>query len=161
MKAKLVFALLMPGVCILTGCSVNGHLYPVQGPMASLTAPPVMTAKLYESPPNITLTLANGELFNGRLKVLYPSSSNLNPAGAPPAPPQPNLAFAWDTVYGQGFFVAHVLGQQLGQAVITGNQGTVVQVEVAIARGVAIDNKGNIYKIVFAVAQPASAGSGP
>jgi hypothetical protein len=149
MKAKLFFALLMPAVCIVSGCSVTGRLYPVQGPMASLTAPPLMTAKLYESPSRVTLTLANGELFNSRLQVLYPSSSNLNPTGAPPAPPQPNLAYAWDTVYGQGFFVAHVLGQQLGQAVITGSQGTIVQVEVAVARGVAIDSKGNFYKIVW------------
>jgi hypothetical protein len=149
MNAKSAFALLLLSAFAISGCAVPGRLYPVQGPMASLAAPPVMTAKLYQSHLRITLTLANGELFNGELKVLYPSSSNLNPTGAPPSPPQPNLAYAWDTVYGQGYFVAHVLGQQLGQAVITGNQGTVIQVEVAIAHGVAIDNKGNIYKIVF------------
>jgi len=39
-------------------------------------------------------TVANGE-------VLYP--------------PQPNLAFAWDAVYGQGFFVAKILGKKFGQ----------------------------------------------
>jgi len=148
MNARSIFAPPLLCAAMISGC-VGGRLYPVQGPMASLTAPPVLTAKLYQSHLRITLTLANGELFNGQLKVLYPSSSNLNPAGAPPSPPQPNLAYAWDTVYGQGYFVAHVLGQQLGQAVITGNQGTVIQVEVAIAHGVAIDNKGNIFKIVF------------
>jgi hypothetical protein len=149
MNAKHVFALLLLCAGIMSGCHVTGRLYPVQGPLASLTAPPIMTARLNENPSSVSLTLANGEQFKGPLNVLHPSSSNLNPAGAPPALPQPNLAFAWDTVYGQGFFVAKVLGNQLGQAVLSGNQGTVVQVEIALARGVAIDNKGNVYKIVF------------
>ncbi len=149
MNTGRVFAPLLLCAAIISGCAVPGRLYPVQGPLTSLTAPPVMTAMLYQSHLRITLRLANGEIFNGQLKVLYPSSSNLNPTGTPPSPPQPNLAYAWDTVYGQGYFVAHVLGQQLGQAVITGSQGTVIQVEVAIAHGVAIDNKGNIFKIVF------------
>jgi hypothetical protein len=149
MNARQIFASLLLCAGIMSGCYANGRLYPVQGPLASLTAPPIMTARLSEKPPSISLALANEEQFKGPLKVLYPSSSNLSPAGSPPALPQPNLAFAWDTVYGQGFFVAKVLGQQLGQAVLTGSQGTVVQVEIAVARGVAVDNKGNIYKIVF------------
>jgi hypothetical protein len=146
-KRVSVFLVLCAG--LMAGCSIGGRLYPVQGPLASMTAPPVMTARLQEKPTKIALTLANGEQFNGPLKVLYPSTADLSPAGAPPALPQPNLAFAWDRVYGRGFFVARVLGQQLGQGVLTGNQGTVVQVEVAVARGVAVDNKGNIYKIVW------------
>jgi len=109
-----------------------------------------LTANLANGSAAISLSLANGEKFQGQLKVFHPSTSNLEPTGAPPVPPQPNLAFAWDSVYGQGFFVAHVLGQQLGQGVLTGSQGSVVQVEVAVAKGVGIDNKGNMYKIVFA-----------
>ncbi|MGB6803488.1 MAG: hypothetical protein WBE31_14575, partial [Candidatus Sulfotelmatobacter sp.] len=73
---------------------------------------------------------------------------------APPAGqislPQPNLAFAWDAVYGEGFFVAHILGNEFGQGVFTGNQGTVLQVETLDGRnGVAVDNKGNTYKMVW------------
>lgn len=64
--------------------------------------------------------------------------------------PQPNLAFAWDEVYGQGFFVAHILGKQIGQGIFTGKQGTVLQLESLDGRnGVAVDNKGNIYKVVW------------
>jgi hypothetical protein len=64
--------------------------------------------------------------------------------------PQPNLAFAWDAVYGEGFFVAHILGNKFGQGVFTGNQGTVLQVESLDGRnGVAVDNKGNTYKMVW------------
>lgn len=149
MHAKQVFALLMLCAGMMSGCVASGRLYPVQGPLAALTAPPVMTARLTQSPSAISLVLANGERFSGPIKVVNPASANLNPAGPPLVLPQPNLAFAWGTVYGQGFFVAKVLGQQLGQGVLTGSQGTVVQVEIAVARGVAVDNKGNIYKIVF------------
>jgi hypothetical protein len=49
-------------------------------------------------------------------------------------PPQPNLAFAWDAVYGQGFFVAKILGKKFGQGVFIGNQGTLLQVETLDGR---------------------------
>ena len=81
-------------------------------------------------------------------------------------PGQFSLASAWDTVYGQGFYTAHVLGTPLfAQTVLTGNQGSVLQVEMyrqehgsdtdpnSVApldiRGVAKDSKGNIYKLAF------------
>ncbi|MGB8845433.1 MAG: hypothetical protein WCC73_07115, partial [Terracidiphilus sp.] len=74
-------------------------------------------------------------------------------------PPQPNLAFAWDVVYGQGFFLANILGSKtVGQATLTGSNGTVLQIEFQAEKlgmpventfGVAVDNKGNIYKVVL------------
>jgi hypothetical protein len=64
-------------------------------------------------------------------------------------PPQLNLGFAWDAIYGQGYFVAHLLGQSCGHSVMTGSKGTVLQVEFNFPRGVAIDNKGNLYKLVW------------
>jgi hypothetical protein len=69
--------------------------------------------------------------------------------------PQPNLAFAWDVVYGQGYFLAHVLGTRLRQAIVTGDMGTVLQVECQFTdghsafNGVAVDSKGNIYKVAW------------
>jgi hypothetical protein len=69
--------------------------------------------------------------------------------------PQPNLAFAWDAIYGQGFFLAQILGNQIKQVVAKGDQGTVIQVECLPAggpnslNGVAVDSKGNLYKVVF------------
>jgi hypothetical protein len=70
---------------------------------------------------------------------------------------------AWDTVYGQGYYLAHVLGEgQYGRATMTGNQGTSLQVEIhsSVSRqgsemqtsqpkGVAKDSKGNLYKVVL------------
>jgi hypothetical protein len=78
------------------------------------------------------------------------------------APQLTNLASAWDTVYGQGFYTAHVLGTKFfARASITGNQGTVLEVEMyrlepntqnpgpIEIKGVAKDSKGNIYKLAL------------
>jgi hypothetical protein len=78
-----------------------------------------------------------------------PPATPVTPSGAPVALPQPNLAAAWDAIYGQGFYLAHVLGNQLGRANLTGSAGTAIQVEVFNARGIAVDNKGDVYKLVF------------
>lgn len=72
------------------------------------------------------------------------------------------LQSEWDSIYGKGFYVAHVLGARLyAQATLRGNRGTVVDVEMyrsvteddpgheerGPVRGVAQDNHGNTYKI--------------
>jgi hypothetical protein len=72
------------------------------------------------------------------------------------------LPAAWDTVYGQGYFVAHVRGSPLFvHTELAGNQGTLLDIEwyeyafgndetAGIAtKGIAKDNKGNIYKLSF------------
>jgi hypothetical protein len=71
------------------------------------------------------------------------------------------MSSVWDTVYGSGFYVSHILGTRLYvQAVIPGNRGTILDVEmyrseekepnsVSAIKGVAKDNKDNIYKLVF------------
>jgi hypothetical protein len=144
------------GTCLLSGCSVTGRLYPVQGPLAQLTPTPIYNAKL-TAPPSLafTTTLANGETFAGKMRTLSgPPATPPTPSDAPLTLPQANIAGAWDAVYGQGFYVAHVLGQQLGRANITGSQGTSIQVEVWNARGVALDNKGDVYKLVFSLGTP-------
>jgi hypothetical protein len=66
----------------------------------------------------------------------------------------------WDTIYGPGFFTAHVSGAGLyANAVITGKLGTVYNLEfysadaqpqrVSKIRGVAKDSANNLYKVVF------------
>jgi len=109
------------------------------------------------SPAKISLTLANGEIFKGKFRIVTPSALNAKmPGTAASYPPQPNLAFAWDDLYGQDYFVAHILGKNIGQAILTGSQGTVLQVEFRPVQefvqhddefGVAVDNKGNVYRV--------------
>jgi hypothetical protein len=66
---------------------------------------------------------------------------------------------SWDTVYGQGFYVSHIVGGRgfYAQAVVTGNRGTVLDMEIygigtpdqSGPIGVAKDNKDNVYKMVW------------
>jgi hypothetical protein len=175
---KLRIALLTVSMIFASVEAFGQKLYPVQGPLTAQTPVPVYSAKLKRpmfsvgshatSSGSITWTLANGEKVQGALmtKLVTASSPDTKTAGDTSSyPPQPNLAFAWDAVYGQGFYVANILGHNIWQKVLTGNRGTVLQVEthtretyipqdVSIGandntEGVAIDNKGNIYKLVY------------
>ena len=159
MKAKLALVLL--GVCLISGCYRYVHLYPIQGPLALQAPSPIFTAKMTGAfnSGNLTLTLANGEAFSGPWKAISVKDRMQNAASSTPSF---SLAPAWDTVYGHGFYTAHVLGTPLfAQASLTGTQGTVLQAEMYRQdhgadtaapfdiRGVAKDGKGNIYKMVF------------
>lgn len=169
MRTKLAFSLMF--VLILSGgvAATGQRLYPVSGPSAAQGPPTVFTAKLTGTTGlldkggtsgKITLTQANGESFHGTWNLTMASFANNKTAGTPGSyPPQPNLAFAWDAVYGPGYYVANILGStRVGQAFATGSQGTTLQMEFTGEHlgsasdnkfGVAIDSKGNIYKVVL------------
>ena len=160
MKTKLALALLSVFMISESGAALGQKLYPVQGPLASQTTPPVFSGQMKR--PIVSLgawpkllkswTLANGEVLPGKCAEVKASSMNTKTPGMPESyPPQPNLAFAWDAIYGQGYFAAHILGWKIWQGIFTGNQGTVLQVELLRdgQHGAAVDNKGNIYKVVW------------
>jgi hypothetical protein len=155
MKNKLCFVLL--GVSTLLGCRHTARLYPVQGPLSSLQPVPVLNARVTGAwkAGDFSVVLNDGELCKGRwAEVPRPGSGK-----APSSVPTTNeMATAWDVVYGPGFYTSHVLGARLAQAVLTGNQGTTLSVEMyrpqndvspSAIRGVARDNKENIYKLAF------------
>jgi len=163
MKTKLALALAALCVCMLSGCYAAGRLYPIQGPLASQAPPPIFAAKASAGikSGSFTATLANGEACKGNWTSV--STAPTQNGGVPANnQPQSNLAAAWDTVYGNGFYVAHVLGQRIRiQGVIPCDQGTILNVQAyqysggddknptLIRQGVATDNKGNIYKLAF------------
>lgn len=128
-------------------------LYPVLGPMAAQAPPPMMTAKFHGTTSGeFSLTQVNGETFHGKWASLIPSFVNAKTPEIPASYlPQPNLAFAWDAVYGQGYFLARVLGTRIKQVVATGDRGTVIQMECFLGdlNGVAVDSKGNLFKVVW------------
>jgi hypothetical protein len=171
---------------ISTGCA-SARMYPVQGPMASETPGAVYSAKLtgllYSG--DITIKSSTGEVCKGHWTLVKGGTSEdgvstpaanasatsasaanaaLAPASAPPNSGPSSVAegmpAAWDAVYGQGYYVAHVLGQRLyAHALVTGNQGTILNVEFyrvyqsqnepGQIHGVAKDNKGDIFKLAF------------
>ena len=167
MKATLFAALF--AVSAVTGCTSYGHLYPVQGPLAAMTPPPIYVAKLslvanFGKPITVGAhandragklhVVIGTEQFDGRWQLVYGQTATAQDPAA--------LAAAWDTIYGQGFYVAHVLGTPLfAHTTLTGTQGTVLQVawyeqgydaehsDVLVSKGVAQDSHGNVYKLVL------------
>ena len=153
MKSALAPVLLC--LCILSADAACGEtLYPVFGPRAAQAAPPEITATFHGTASGkFTLVEANGEPFQGKWSLVTASFVNVKTPQNPAAYlPQPNLAYAWDSVYGQGYFLAKGVGQRMRQAVVTGNQGSMLQIECLAGAfptyyGVAVDSKGNIYKV--------------
>jgi hypothetical protein len=171
MMKKLALVLLTVFIVLGSVSSFAQKLYPVQGPLSKQTPAPVFAAKLKRplfsfgshasSSGSITWILANGERVQGTLVTKAVIASSPNAQGDTPAyPPQPNLAYVWDAVFGQGYYVANILGKKICQKILTGDQGTVLQAETYnpnfvsllgnnTTRGVAADNKGNIFKLVY------------
>jgi hypothetical protein len=136
---------------ILGGCilSVPGGFSPVQGPLSKQSPIPTYSATitgLFSG--TVSVVLDNGEVCTGpwELASKTPPATAVTPI---------DMAADWDSVYGPGYFAAHVLGNKLyARATLTGNKGTVLHVEFsnesntrANTKGVAQDNKGNLFKV--------------
>jgi hypothetical protein len=154
MNRRVVFLSL--SIFLLTGCA-TGRLYPIKGPLAAQTPPPIYVAKFERS--FLIVTLADGEVCKGRWETIH-RPKNAKESAALNTAPVSNLSAEWDIVYGPGFYVAHVLGARLyGRSTLTGNKGTTLNVEmykpdsedktIAATKGVAKDNNGNVYKLAF------------
>jgi hypothetical protein len=156
-KVKLCFLLL--GISIMLGCSHTYRFYPVQGPLSAQTPLPVLVAKLTGaiSSGNISVVLSDGEVCKGHWAEV-PRAKVPKGANTASAPEANGMSSVWDTVYGSGFYVSQVLGSTNARAVASGDRGTILNVELhatpegektLIVKGIAKDNKGNIYKVVY------------
>src|ERR1700722_9232020 len=146
---------------LLGGCVVlPGHLYPVAGPLSTQTPLPIFDITLSQPGSQaIVATLQNGEVCQGvRIQILQND------------PSATQMSAQWDLVYGQGFFVANVLGSKsLYRADLTGKSGTRLRGEFDLhttpqtssAKGIAQDNHGNVYKVTSGVPSPSAAAVAP
>lgn len=153
---------------VLSGCFARARFYPVQGPLSAQTPPPVFAGKLTVNANfrsgTFTAVLKGGETFKGTLSLVRTSQKNRMGQTVETTPPMARGMDAdWDLVYGQGYYLAHVLGEgQYGRAEMTGSHGTQLQIEIhsAVSRegseiqtsqpkGVAKDSNGNLYKVVI------------
>jgi hypothetical protein len=131
---------------LLTGCAGSIRLLPVQGPLSTRASPPRLFVG--NKPPTFTVTLEDGEVCNG-------DGSDYTVGTVSESP----LAGEWDTVYGRGFFVDHVLGKSVHRTLLTCKLGATVLVENGqitpeakaspLGIGVAKDSRGNIYKLTL------------
>lgn len=136
---------------LLAGCvvMVPGHLYPVQGPLAAANPQPIYSLTMngvYDTG-TLTATLPDGEECKGDWGAISPTDPNAR-----------QMSAVWDSVYGNGFFVAHVLGSRVfAAAVLKGDRGTTLNVQiydpkpgdVSAVIGVATDNSGNQFKLTM------------
>jgi hypothetical protein len=128
--------------------TVPGHLYPVEGPLTSVTPMPVYTLHISGVGNRGTLTARlDGQALGGSWSPVAPDDPAAN-----------SMAADWDRVYGAGFFTANVLGTNiLARGTLAGKSDTTLTVQfidspddlLAHALGVAADNKGNVYKLTF------------
>jgi hypothetical protein len=164
MKARPTVVILL-SACFLSGCVQVAHLYPVQGPLAAQTPPPIYTGRITGviNSGSISAKLANGEDFSGHWQAQ--SVGALAKDSRAGVVPPFNLSAEWDAVYGPGFYTARVLGAHLfARTTLTGKQGGALQLEMISQpvetadvkdvaapniRGVARDEKGNVYKVAF------------
>jgi hypothetical protein len=138
-----------------TGCSTTASLFPVKGPLSSIAPLPVILAKadgIWGNTGSISLTMPDGEMLTGRWSSVAPQQTTFSSVSAFS---QGGMAGAWAQVFGNGFSVSNVPGVNKGEAMLTGKKGTVMQVEfvtgsgTANGNGVAKDNRGNVFKVIF------------
>jgi hypothetical protein len=136
---------------ILCGCislSVKGGFSPIQGPLAEQSPLPTYSATMSGVlSGTISVALSNGEVCKGPWAFV---------SGKPTAGTTEtvDLAAQWDTVYGSGYYVSHVLGNKLYARATLAGKSTIMHVELTNennepghTRGVAQDNQGNVFKV--------------
>jgi len=136
-------------VLLVTGCTTTASLYPVKGPLSEQKPLPVLTAHVdgfMGNTGSISLTMPDGELCKGKWS---------SAAGMAVGYGTVNLFSQYGSVFGSGFSVANQPGVNRGEAILVGNKGTIIEVEfytgsgTANGFGLAKDNHGNIYKVLF------------
>jgi hypothetical protein len=142
---------------VLAACTTTATLYPVDGPLSKQQPLPVLTVTvdgIMGNTGDISLSLPDGEKCTGKWSSIAPMSVGFSTATASGSATT-GMASAWATVYGSGFSVRNVPGVNKGEAMLVGDRGTVIQVEfytgsgTASGSGVAKDNKGNVFKVLF------------
>lgn len=142
---------------LVVGCSTTVSMFPMEGPLSKVAPLPVLSAKvdgILGNTGNISLTYPDGETFTGKWSSMAPQSGGVS-AGITTSGAKTGLLSAWAAAFGAGYSVKIVPGVNRGEAVAVGNKGTVVEIEfytgsgTANGVGVAKDNKGNIYKLLF------------
>lgn len=156
------------GALFLLGCTTpiaytTSYLFPIQGPTSTQRPIPVIPVSVENDVAlaggnvgfmagDISFSLPDGETFRGR----WSREAYINSDPATLAQQrETDIKSAWDIVYGDGYYVSNVLGSLIhSRAILKGSKGTNIQIEFNSAqpwptRGVAKDDKGNIYKLVI------------
>jgi hypothetical protein len=132
---------------MISGCALGIiHLYPVEPAAPGQPPKPILSGTItyVTAFATVSFKTPDGEKFSA--PCTFGSAAGVND----------DLKAAWDSVYGQGDYLAHVVGS-LGHctAKLAGTKGTVFRLEgynetaQASLRGIAEDSNNNIYKVAF------------
>lgn len=147
MKRLSIFSLLLLGGC--GGLSQVVTFYPVKGPMSEQTPLPVARAKAEGITGNtgpLTMVLANGESCSGQWSSAAPQQVQVNAGG---------LFATYGSLAGYSVSAGNVPGVNRGEAFMSCDRGTRIDAEfftgsgTANGYGIAKDNAGNVYKMLF------------
>lgn len=154
MKKILIFII----TCLVfTSCSKTVFLYPYSGPIVENKNVRVLKAKASGITGNtgkITITLPSGEVLNGRWASMAPMEVTYS-QGSSRGYASDGMRSIWAKVYGSGYTIRNKPGVNKGEAYLVGSKGITLEIEfytgsgTANGTGVAKDNKGNIYKVIF------------
>jgi hypothetical protein len=143
MTLRLFLAIIF--ACASTGCAVGAiHLYPIEASSLGQPQKSILRGTMIYAPGSATISfrLPDGEKFSGPCTI--GSAAGVDDA----------LKVTWDSVYGQGDYLAHVVGSQTHcTATLTGSKETIFHVESynetaeTPVKGIAQDSNGNIYKL--------------
>jgi hypothetical protein len=141
---KLAAALIFPALS--AACVHDIRLDPVAGPLSRQV--PTPTVIVVHSAAAFSVRFVNGEVCRGDGSDFLVGTVSESP-----------LAQEWDTVYGAGFFRAHVLGISIHRTIMVGDRGTTVVLENGqvtpeskgslLGVGVAKDSRGNVYRLSY------------
>ena len=141
----------------LPGCSVTGRLYPVAGTYSKQIPLPVVSMKVAGVTGNsgpVSLTLPSGEKCAGTWSVVAPRVAGVvQSSGSGSVSSGLNSAFF--QMNGTSFVNVGAPGTNKGQAMLTGDRGTVIECAFVVGSGTAsgygtaTDNRGNVFKVIF------------
>ena len=165
MERRVLFPVI--AIVIGVGCDTRPHaffksyLYPVRGPLTAQKPIPVIVVdvegafvgnQVFRNFGSISFSLPDSETFQGQ----WSRDPYINgDAKSLALLRETDIAAVWDVVFGQGFYMANVMGAVgHARATITGSKGTTIQVEfggglISPHIGVALDSKGNIFKLAL------------
>jgi len=136
-------------ILLFISCTTTATFYPIQGPLSEQKPIPVLVANvdgIMGNTGNINLTMPDGEICKGKWS---------SAAGMQVSVGTVNLFSQYGSALGTGYSVTNAAGVNRGEAILIGERGTQIEVEfytgsgTASGYGLAKDNHGNIYKLLF------------
>ena len=144
-------------LALFSGCSTTANFYPIEGPLSKMIPMPVLVASvdgISGNTGNISLSLPDGEQLTGKWSSVAPQSTSYS-VGNSNLIATNGLNSVWSQVYGSSFSISNLAGVNRGEAILTGPKGTLLQAEfvtgsgTANGKGIAKDNHGNVFKMIF------------